>query len=294
MKININYILRSVLLLLVVSVFSCKTSKDVTKIVIRTKPMGVGRIIKNIEERTLDFETLEAKRLNIDFDYNGEKSGVKGYIKIHCDSFIFISLSKMTVPVAKLLLTPEKIQMVNYIGKYYYEDGYGSISELLEADVNYYFLEAVLTNKIVDFSDELLRKEYRKMASRIENNEYVLQDMRAKKLSGMLREEKKRVRYVKRKEQEGIFIQRIFVDPSCFKISQYQIMDILNSRKLEINYNKYTKLGGMLFPEKFDLQFEGEQGNVKIGAEYGRFVLNGPTTVNFKIPEKYKRVESLK
>ena len=111
------------LFFVVFCVTSCKVAEKVS--VHREVPhITEAKLLKNIHENELQFNSLYAKKLDVSIDRNGKTDHVKAALKIERDSFIWMSLTApLGIEIARILLTPDSIKFIDsYNKKYFFTD----------------------------------------------------------------------------------------------------------------------------------------------------------------------------
>ena len=94
--------------LLVILLLCCLASCHSTKLAVREQVelpgITEGRLLKNVETNALDFNTLYAKKINLNLR-DGEKSNnLKAILRVQRDSFIWMSITApMGIEVARVL-----------------------------------------------------------------------------------------------------------------------------------------------------------------------------------------------
>ncbi|MCL3780177.1 DUF4292 domain-containing protein [Prolixibacteraceae bacterium JC049] len=301
----------SLMVIMALALFSCKTAEVITKAPIKVKAISGARLIGNTLDSELDFQTLDVRKLIIDYKSPKQKIGLRGNLKINTDSFIYISLSKINLPVAKILMTPQKFTMVSYKpDKFVLESDYRELSKLLNTPVNYYAIQSILSNKLFNVhcgdiyafltdkklkrkQNRLIRNEFKSFYSKRDSFKYVLHDWRPKKVESFNSKQKKKERLVKRKRSNDLLYQQFVVHPNMFKVEKYLLRDLLLGRSLEVKYSNFKPLEMEMFPHKLQTTFTDLKGKTTIKVQLDRFTVDKPLQINFRVPDRYKRIKTL-
>ncbi|TKG93510.1 DUF4292 domain-containing protein [Puteibacter caeruleilacunae] len=278
--------------LIMVSFFSCRSVEKIA-VVEKVKPMGVNRVVANVQDNAFDFSSLEVKRLTVGVENDGKKVSIRGNLKMEKDKFILIYLSKLNMSVARVLLKPNEVQLVNYLDKTTFKGSYEYLSALLNADLNYHTIQSIITNDVFSAKDVTNSKGFKKYSCRVDSGAYVVRSEKKRKISGLMRKEKKLNRYMKKKDELDLLVQTLLINPQTFKVQQVSIKDLNEDREFKINFEHFVDLEGQFFPDKINANFKSTTSSLKLKIGLSRFVLNKPVSMNFNIPEKFKKIETL-
>lgn len=299
------------ILIMALALFSCKTAEVITKAPIKVKAISGAKLIGNTTDSALNFQTLDVRKLIIDYRSPKQKERLRGDLKINTDSFIYISLNK-AVTLAKIMLTPKQFKMVSYFPeKFVLESDYNELSKLLNIPVNFYSIQAILSNKLFNIhcgdiyanlsnpklkrkQDKLIRNEFKRFYNKRDSFKYVLHDWRPKKVESFGVKQKKKERLVKRKGSNDLLYQKFTIHPNMFKIEKYLLRDLLLGRSLEVSYSNFKQLNKQRFPHKMQMVFSDLKGQTTIKVQMDRFMVDKPLRINFRVPDRFKRINSLK
>ena len=64
------------------------------------------------------------------------------------DKQIIVMLSKLNIPVGRLWLTPDSVKFINYLEKNYFLDDYSYLSSMLDMDLDFETIHAIVSNNI--------------------------------------------------------------------------------------------------------------------------------------------------
>jgi hypothetical protein len=249
--------------LLVVLNTSCKTKQKIPtggEIKRINKEMLTEKIIEN----QADFKTIYFKRINIDLDDNGKNYSVKGNMYIDKDKQIVIQIM-MLIEVAKILIEPNQITVLNRIEREVYTTNFDYINKKFNIDLNFNLLQAILTNMLFYFpeNDTKMIKQYKVDE---QNNNYIL----------------------KNTANVNNFSHEIEINSDEFKIIKHLIYNI-SGISVDINYNSFDKLQNKKFP--YFVSLNGKAGNSSYGLslKYSNIDVNGNDKINFSIPSNYRK-----
>lgn len=298
------------ILILAVVAFSCKSVKNITDTRVKVAPISRAKLISNVVEQELKFETLDIKKVVIDYKEKDKKMGLRGTIKIQRDSFIYIALSKINLSVAKLMLRPDKFILVSYIDKFVIEGNYDELSARLNTPVNYTVLQSIVTNKLFNakwwIDEEFIsiignankerrvrKKEFKDFNLVKDDYNYYLQDWRSNKIEGVINSDKKKDRIAKRKDGEDLIFQKFSINPTTFNVERYLLEDLLFNRNIKVDYSSFKPLKNSRFPRGVKASFCNSNDTIMIKAKYDKISINQPLKTNLRVPARFKRHTSL-
>ena len=126
---------------LVLILIGCKTSKTVAENA-EMKRMSAKEIIKKHNKNKSDFKTLSGK-LKVRYQDPTQAQNVTVSLRMEKDKKIWISAS-LLIPLAKVLITPEKISYYNKIDKTYFEGDFSLLSNWLGTELNFEQIQSAL------------------------------------------------------------------------------------------------------------------------------------------------------
>lgn len=269
---------RFVLLLLCVSTifYSCKTHKKITlnngKCLLDFK--NARSLTSNLKSNEFKFDRLNA-RLSAETEIDSTTNSFTIVLRIKKDSIIWMSISKLGIEGARVLITKDSVKLLNRIKNTYFIGDFAYISKILSTDLDYEMLQSLLVGNSVEFYDE-----DEKIKPGIDNCQYTLGTIRKKKLRRVMEKGKEL------KEPA----QSIYMIPESFKIARILFYEFAPDRSFDARYYDYeVKDSTQLFPMKMNYTIKAQK-NVKIDLVYNKLVLNEEQTFPFKIPENYEPV----
>ncbi len=278
-----KHLFRIVYAILFVSLIfsSCKSRQKITlnngRCILDFK--NARTLTSNLKEKEFKFERLNAK-LSADAEIDSSSASFTITLRIRRDSVIWMSLSKLGIEGARVLITKDSVKFIKRPlgddnGKFFIGD-YAYISKLASTDLDFEMLQSLLIGNSVEFYDE-----DEKIKPGIDNCQYTLGTIRKKKLHKVMEKGKEL------KEPA----QSIYMIPETFKIARILFYEFGPDRSFDARYSEYEqKDSTQLFPMKMNYTIKAQK-NVKIDLAYSKVVLNEEQTFPFKIPENYEPVQ---
>jgi hypothetical protein len=274
--------------LLIFIAASCKAPKELARIDI--KPMGTNRLLKKIEENAFDYDYLTIRRINCQFSSNQSKSSFRINLKAKRDEKILVSISKLNIPVGRVLLTPDSVIYVNYIDHNYFMDDYSFISDFLNMDVDFNTVQSIISNDAFSYRDDP-RDDFKTFDSFVEDGQYVLQSEKNRKVYKMENGNPQKIeRRLKRLDAEALILQKMFFDPKSYSLTRLDIQDKTNNRNIFMNFGDFTKVGKREYPESIDMAFLSAQEQINMKIRLSGFSTDKVASFSIKIPEKYEQI----
>lgn len=279
---------RTILFLgIVFSMVSCRTIQQIT--VRKDVPLTTeNRLLKNIEDHKPEYTTLFAKRIDGSLRNEKEKSSFKASLKIHRDNFIQISVTApLGIEVARILLTPDSVKIVDTYHKKYFLSDYDYFCDLLEMKVNFDYVQDILTNTFVHFDFSSVPGTRRYKMDRLDEG-YELSTIEEKALGRRLKK-----LYKKRRPNKNVMLiqQKTLVDASCFRPLHFSLEDVEEGIGVRVGYEGFKDFSGKYFPTKilFEL-FDGER-RTHLDLQFQKIEFDVPVESNIRILPKYKKME---
>ncbi|WP_340111939.1 DUF4292 domain-containing protein [Maribellus mangrovi] len=280
-------LLAGILLLIIAT--SCRGPKELA--VGEAKPMGTNKLLKRIEQNAFDYEYLTIRKINCQFSSNQSKASFRIRLKAKRDEKILVSISKINIPVGRVLLTPDSVIYVNYIDHNYFYDDYSFISDFLNMDVDFKTVQSIISNNAFSYRNDP-RDDYKTFDSYVENGQYVLQSEKNRKIYKLDDGKPQKIeRRLRRLDDEALILQRMFFEPRNFSLTRLNIQDKTNNRNILMNFNDFTKVEGKEYPGEIDMEFLSNVEQIEMKIRMSGFSTDEISSFSIKIPEKYEEIQ---
>ena len=284
----INYFTAAIIMLALFT-FSCKHKKKIqkTQTEVAISDTTTGRckldfknskaLSKYVKENEFDFVWVMAKA-NVETRIDGKEESFDIRVNVRKDSAMLITIQYLLgIQVAKILITKDSVKMANYIQKNYFKGDFVYINDMLNADLDFNVLQAVLFGNSAEFyeDDELKLKP----VTDRENCHYLLST-----------ERKRRLRRLQSGDNElKKALQILTLNPDNYKIIKNEFSDPATNRSFIANYKNFTKKDSVYAPYHVDIDIVAEKkASVKI--DYVRIEKNIPQKLSLNIPSKYEAI----
>jgi hypothetical protein len=254
---------------------SCKTQKKITlnngKCILDFK--NARTLATNLKNNELKFEWLKAK-LSADAFIDSTDRAFSVALRIKKDSIIWMSLTKLGIEGARILITKDSVKFVNPIDKRFFKGDFTYISKLLNTELDFEMLQSLLVGNSVTFYDE-----DEKIKPGMDNCQYTLGTVR-----------KFKIRKAERGRELREPAQSIYLVPETFKISRILFYEFNPDRSFDAQYGEFTKVDStQSFPFKMKYTIKAQK-NVNIDLNFNKVTLNEEQTFPFKIPDNYEQI----
>lgn len=280
-----------VILILALGFSSCKTSREITTV--NVKPIGTAKLLKKVSENSLDYESFSISRINCQFNSNQSKTSFKISIKTIKDKKILASISKLNIPIGRVLLTPDSVIYVNYLERNYFVDDYSYLSNFLNIDLDFATVQAIIANNTFSYRNDEKDRDFKTFSTDIESGMYILQSEKERKVFKM--EEKGKTgkieRRLKRLDDNALIMQKMTINPANFALTRLLIEDKTNDRKMEMNFDDFIKVTNKDYPSSIDMSFNSEKDNIFLKIRMSGFSTEKLNNINLEIPEKYQQIK---
>ena len=253
-----------------------------------SKPKNVEALISLLQKNELKFDWLSLKA-NAEAAVDSKKNSFKANIRIKKDSAIWISISPLVgIEIVRLLATKDSVKMLNRLQSNYFIGGYEYLGEKMNADINFYMLQAILVgNSMV----EEIEVDEAKVSNK--KDHYLLSSLKKGKLKKAIEKHDKIDKTI---EKVGNIVSTLWINNTTFKVDRQGIYDLKEDLSLAIDYTKFEVINDInlpqekqLLPHNLALNFSGRsEGELKIS--YTKATLNKAKKLSFAIPEKYEQV----
>ncbi len=262
-------ILISVIAVLSIVLVSCGTRKTAIKnadskvVVVPNVPIADTLKTENklndielLQATNFKFSNLALKgkaRLNI----NGKENDVNLTIRIKEQEKIWVSVSAIIGEVARVLITPDSIQIINRLDAVYTKKPFSFIHDYTNKEINFSVLQSILTGNSID---EFISNKSELSATQ---STYVI--------SGALEE-----------------LLYSFTFNTLKRLEKTEINDVSADQFLNVQYSKHQVYNGLMFPGNIQINSEAEKNIIGVQVAFSSIEGNVPLEFPFTIPSRYK------
>lgn len=232
-------------------------------------------LTRHVKENEFDFVWVNAKA-NVETLIDEKEENFDIRVKLRKDSAMLISIQYLLgVDVAKVLITRDSVKFVNYIQKTYFKGDFNYINEILNADLDFELLQAVLFGNSAEFHEEETR--LKPVADR-QNCHYLLST-----------ERKRRLRRIQLGAELKESMQTLTLNPDNFKILKNEFIEPSTNRKFIATYSNLIQKDSVYAPRHVDIDIVAQKKAI-VKIDYVRIEKNTPQKLSINIPSKYDAI----
>ncbi|WP_456463396.1 DUF4292 domain-containing protein [Lutibacter sp.] len=256
MKRNLKIV---IVILLVVT--SCKTNKKVINTSNATK-ISTKKIINNHYSNSFSEKTINA-RLTVRYRDKNTATSIGIKLRLEKDKTIWMSATKLGIPIAKIKITPKKVIYYEKIKRTYFNGDFSLLSKWLGTELDYKKIQNILLGQAV------LNLKKEKYNSKINRNLYQLTPRKKNELFGIL----------------------FFINPTNFKLNKQEIYNSKKRQLLSVSYPNYKEINGEQFPKNINIVATDNKNLTTIKIEYRWVEFNKKLTFPFSVPRGYREIK---
>jgi hypothetical protein len=278
------------LLLLIVGFSSCRTSRDLTTE--RIRPIVPEKLLEQAEQNAFDYTDLTIRRINVQFSNSNSKTSFRANLKAKKDDKILASISKINIPVGRVLLTPNDLTYVNYIDKNFFEGDYSFLSNLLNFNLSFETIQAIISNQAVYSYSQNNSSNFN---SFVEDGKYVLQTANNTKniKSGGLKDFFTGRGLPSSKAaptSESDIVRTMYFNPRSFLLEKLVFDNPQNDWKLEVNFSDFERVENKNYPGSIDLKMVSPDETTELKIKLNGFSTENIDSIDIKIPDSYQQI----
>lgn len=241
-------------------VTSCKTAKNTTDSS-NLNVLSTKKIINNHYTNNFHQQTVSA-RLSAKYKDKKTSATVSIKLRLEKDKTIWMSATKLSIPIAKVKITPNRVIYYEKLQRTYFDGDFSLLSKWLGTELDYEKVQNILLGQAV------LNLKKGKYNSVINKNSYQLSPKKDNELFGIL----------------------FFMNPDNFKVNKQEIRHPEKQQLLSVSYPNYNVIKGEQFPKNINIRATDNKNLTTINIEYRSVEFNNELTFPFSIPNGYKEI----
>jgi hypothetical protein len=249
-----------ILIVILLVVTSCKSNKDLVNSS-KINNISTKKIISNHYNNNFHQQTIYAK-LNAKYSDKKTSASVSIKLRLEKDKTIWMSATKLGIPLAKVKITPNRVVYYEKLQRTYFDGDFSLLSKWLGTELDYEKVQNILLGQAV------LNLKKGKYNSVIDKNSYQLSPKKENELFGIL----------------------FFMNPDNFKLDKQEIRHPEKQQLLSVSYPNYNKIKGEQFPKNIYIRASDHKNLTTIDIEYRSVEFNKELTFPFSIPKGYKEI----
>lgn len=235
---------------------ACKGTQPTSGEIERMRPKA---LLKEVEATQIQYRTLQAKA-KIEYETPDERTSFKGDLRMLKDSVIWMSIKPaLGLEVARILVTPDTIKILDRINKQYLIQPYSYIEQMYQAPLDFAVLQSLV-------SGGLIYTNHKELEVDIVDNHYLLV------------------------YESDSLRNTMHINPVNFTVSNLMIEDPIYQRHVRIDYTDYATVDSQLFSHQRRVKAEAEQ-QYSLELDFSRVSFDRDLTFTFVVSDSYERIE---
>lgn len=239
-------------------VISCKGKKEIVEI----EDAATAKVVASHYSTAPSFETMTS-RMKLRYQDGERSQSVTVSFRMKKDSSIWMSAQLLGIPLAKVLITKDRVSYYEKISKTYFDGDYRLVSKWLGTSLDYEKLQNLLLGQAIYD----LREEKYKLTESSQGYQLV-------------------------PSQELDAIKKMFLlDPQNFKALAQQLAQERENRNVTVTYPKYQKVSGQTIPEDIKIVANNGGTGTQVEVNFKSVSFNEAVSFPFDIPSGYEEIE---
>ena len=254
-----------------------------------------------IMERVLMHDTVSHRyytaKAAIELNWPGDNKSFKAQVRSVKDSAAWISVvPALGIEVARVLITRDSLKLLDKLHDQYFVGDTGMAKKKFGMQPSLSLLQQALLGKAIGLDPN---EKYR---SDREDGMYVLTSREKRRFVRAAEDmspgdtlahdrdmgERRLERTLRKAEERDAIVFRYWIEPDTFRVARVQIVDLVRDQTADVRYEERGGADWSYLPTRIRITLS-EPGRLASGLlELSRINLEGPVTMNFKIPEKYE------
>jgi len=248
----------SIILLSLFLLFSCKAKYKV-KENSANETLTANKVIQFHYDNGKDFQSINI-RANAKYRDEKQSHSVTADIRIKKDEIIWINIKLLGFPVAKAIITPNKVSYYEKINNTYFDGNFDVLSNWLGTALDFDKVQNLFLGNAID---DLTKGNY---VAKIENEYYKLTE-----------------------RLESGTTKEFYFEGANFLVKKETIIQSLQKRSLEVHYPSHTKINNIFIPNSITIRAKKEE-EVKIDLDYKNITFDEKLNYSFSIPNGYEEI----
>ena len=274
---------------------SCRTARDLPAE--RLRPLDAERLVKQVEQNAFDFNDLTIRRINVQFSNSNLKTSFRANLRASKDDKILASISKINIPVGRVLLTPDSVVYVNYLDRNYFVDDYSFISNLLNFKLDFETIQAVVTNPSGGsfISTDRSSGGFKNYNSTVESGKYILQTDNIRQTSQSVESlnsgrRRNQTPFASNTIADNSIQKKFWFNPRNFNLEKLMLHDPSSNWVLEVDYSDFVKVDKKDYPGSIDMKMMSPDEMIELKIKLNGFSTEKVDSIDLNIPDRYEQI----
>lgn len=265
------------LLVLILFGYSCKSVERIFVGEASTE-INEKKLIKNVISKDIVYDNIFFKRVQYDFDFEGQSRSLKGNLYISKDKHIVMSITPLLgIELYRIVLEPNQVSIIDRINKKVILTNYSYLKKKYLFDLDYFLFQDILTNSFFTYPYNLPFPDTR-FKGAIANNMYTLQTL-SKASSSRI------------SSSITAHQQVIHIIPDLFKVASTTIILPEDQTIFKVNYSNFKSFeSNIQYPSNIEMEGSHISDKIRVMFNFSQLELNSKQSVSPNIPDSYEKV----
>ena len=221
------------------------------------------KLVRFNRELTVDYFSFDYLTAKAKINYKDSKQNLNATsnIRVKKDSLIWLSVSKVGVEAARILITKDSLFLLDKLKKRYTKKGFDALSKEFDFEINYNLVESVILGNLI----------YPYQREKLETSEkYLYYDQRLAK-----------------------FLFNNYIGVETRKLEKLLVEDVETNSTISVTYGDFKEVNAEIFPFTIAASInyvEKTKQNIAIDIGFSKAeIADEPLRFPFSIPSKYRR-----
>ncbi len=245
--------------MLIWSLSACSGSRKVKKVE-DLEAKKLEEVYRTLGERQLESEWMDA-RARIKYEDDAFQVGATAQIRVKKDSIIWVSVRKIGFEVARVLIQPDSVFVVDRVNNEYMKKPLSAIKEYIDLPANFQVIQSLVYGNPVFFSQSRPKLEVVDRNYKLSIN---TPEMRS----------------------------QYFIDED-FLLKSLDVLEVRSGQNLVIQFDDYqieNDNQNFSYIRMFKME-SPSSGQATLDVKFSKVEFNIPKNISFEIPDKYTRMD---
>lgn len=259
----------SLLLLLIVGIYSCKPKERIIQAQAALEDKTESELFEDIMHKGLEFNTFSSK-LNMTFFTGIKTISSKGNLRIINNEAIMLSVQPLFgIEMFRLYVEPDYLIILDRMNKRYVKESFQELKEKNPIGFNFYSLQSLFTNCLfIPEQNDISLQDYSKFKYSASMDNYHLS----------ARDKKSKIDYS-------------FSVNGNDQITLTQLYLPKKGYSLQWNYDQFSLMRNLFFPHEMKISASTQKLKLDTSFSLSDINLNQPLTLETSIPGSYTKAE---
>jgi hypothetical protein len=233
-----------------------------------TTPSGLPQITTQALLDSVNGNSFDLMSAKLSVSHSNQK-GTQNFgarVRVKKDSIIWLSITPaLGIEAVRVVITPDSIKMLNRIEQKYFIESFQKTNELLQLQITYPILQAVLLGDFVAIYNDSLYK----LTPLVDLYTLVADNTKTVASNATVKMQ-----------------QRTEFDPSIWRITRTILQNQSRNEQILAQYSDFQRIGPKVFPSTMNFRTQGKD-NIAVDVNWSKIEEKTTLRFPFNVPNKY-------